>query len=72
MPHSRFPAGNDNRDSDALALVSMPARARALASQCGSEKVAGLLEMHARLCECNLQASSGKLRLRGAKPTEIV
>jgi hypothetical protein len=72
MPHRKFSAGNDNDDNNALPIMSMPARARAIASLCGSEEVAELLELHARLCERNLETSSGKERCRGVKPTEVV
>jgi hypothetical protein len=58
---ARFTPSNDNAlrlNSDTPHLMSMPARARAIARQCGSEHIAELLELHARLCERNLEVSS--------------
>jgi hypothetical protein len=72
MRNPLFSGSNDNDRPDALRLLSMPARARAIALRCGSEEVAELLELHARLCERNLEASSGKKRSTGVKPTEVV
>lgn len=70
MRHRRVSPGNDN--DKALHLMSMPARARAIALQCGSEQVAELLELHARLCERNLAASSRKGRRAGVRLVEAV
>jgi hypothetical protein len=62
-------AGNDN---GALHPLSMPERARIIAAQCGSAYVAELMELHARLCERNLEASSGKGRRVGPRLVETV
>ena len=58
-------AGNDN--TPLLRLMSMSERARAIAARCGSEQVAELLELHARLCEKNLAASGGTKRRKGGR-----
>jgi hypothetical protein len=57
QPRKISPA-NDN--IEALGLLSMPARARAIAAQCGSQLIAELLELHARLSERNLEASPSR------------
>lgn len=70
MLHRKGFPGNDN--VVALHVMSMAARARALASRCGSERVAELLELHAKLCDRNVAASSGKRRGRGSKPVAVI
>ena len=60
MRYRKITPDNDNvsrLSGNALQLLLMPVRARAIALQCGSEHIAGLLELHARLCERNLEAS---------------
>jgi hypothetical protein len=66
MQHGKVTSGNDNLPM--LHLMSMPARARAIAAHCGSQEVAELLEQHARLCERNLAAATGKKRRKGRRP----
>jgi hypothetical protein len=70
MPLGKGFPGNDN--IAALHLMSMAARARDIASRCGSEQVAEILEIHARLCDRNLATTSGKRRGRGSKPVAVV
>jgi hypothetical protein len=72
MRHRIVSPGNDNHTALHLSTMSMPARARAIALQCGSEHVAELLELHARLCERNLAASSRKGRQAGVRLVETV
>ncbi|WP_119274570.1 hypothetical protein [Taklimakanibacter deserti] len=70
MRHRKSSPGNDNAMVRRLTSLSMPARARALAAQCGSEHVAELLELHARLCERNMEASTRKGREAGVRLVE--
>jgi hypothetical protein len=70
MQPKNVSAGNDN--AAMLHLMSMPERARAIARRCGSEQVAELLELHARLCEQNLAASRGAKPGKGIRPTMVV
>jgi hypothetical protein len=63
-------AGNDN--TPMVHVMSMPERARAIATRCGSKQVAELLELHARLCEQNLAASVGTKHRKGGKPIAVI
>lgn len=66
MPYKvlrRFP---EETSPNALREMTQPERARALAANCGSSTVAGLLEVHAQLCEQNAKPKIVRPRRRNA------